>query len=318
MWGQEWGSQPHIHRVLPHIGHFMHTVSNIGTPTYAGYHIWVPISSKTHRKMTLASSSMLKIHRKSVFLNSNTLETCRKLTLLNSSLFKMHRKLTLRSSNLLTIRRKSTLLNSNVSRTRRKITLPNSNLLDNAVKLHFWLAICLNYVVKWDFWAQEKPSEAHSGHVWPPTCSKWAFWEPLFWIFAQARKALKISLLELILAISGPMPPKCSKLAFWGPFWPYLGPGPQSAQNEVPETHSGHIWAQAGKVLKMRLLRPIPTISGPWPPKCSKWASWDPFWPHVDPGRQNSKWAPEGRSDHTCGQAANWWTCVCCLRGDSI
>ena len=59
------------------------------------------------------------------------------------------------------------------------------------------------------------------------------------------------SLLRPILAISGQ--------ASRGPFWPHLAPGRQIAQNETPEAHSGNIWPQAAKMLKMSLLGPIVT-----------------------------------------------------------
>ncbi len=36
-----------------------------------------------------------------------------------------------------------------------------------------------------------------------------------------------------------------------------LAPGSQNTQNEPPEAHSGHIWRQAAKMLKMSLLRLI-------------------------------------------------------------
>ncbi len=81
--------------------------------------------------------------------------------------------------------------------------------------------------------AQNEPPEAHSGHIWH-----------------QAAKMLKVSLLRLILAISGARQPKC--------------------QNEPPEAHSGYIWRQAAKILKMSLLRLTLAISGARQPKCSK------------------------------------------------
>ena len=64
---------------------------------------------------------------------------------------------------------------------------------------------------------------------------------------------LKISLLRLILAISGARQPKC--------------------KNEPPKAHSGYIWRQAAKILKMSLLRLILAISGARQSKCSKWWS---------------------------------------------
>ena len=69
-------------------------------------------------------------------------------------------------------------------------------------------------------------------------------------------------------------------------FWAYLALGNQSAQNEPPETHSGHIWRQAAKMLKIRLLRLILAISRTRQPKCSKWHSWGSLWPYLAPGSQ--------------------------------
>jgi len=51
-------------------------------------------------------------------------------------------------------------------------------------------------------------------------------------------------------------------------------PGNPNAQNELPETHSGNIWRQAAKMLKMKLLRLILAISG---------------WPYLAPGSQNAQ-----------------------------
>ena len=50
-------------------------------------------------------------------------------------------------------------------------------------------------------------------------------------IWRQAAKMLKLSILSIILAMSGP--------------------STQHAENEAPDTHSGNIWAQAAKMLKM-------------------------------------------------------------------
>ena len=49
--------------------------------------------------------------------------------------------------------------------------------------------------------------------------------------------------------------------------WVASGP---NAQNMLSEAHSGHIWANAGKMFKIGLLRPMLAISGPRLPRCSK------------------------------------------------
>ena len=52
-------------------------------------------------------------------------------------------------------------------------------------------------------------------------------------IWRQAAKMLKMRILSVILAISGP--------------------STQHAENEAPETYSGSVWAQAAKMLKMNI-----------------------------------------------------------------
>ena len=108
-------------------------------------------------------------------------------------------------------------------------------------------------------WVPQPPSRGHSGNLGSGLRG--------FGAISQSLKSISQGLAQ-----------KTRSLA---QFWLYLGPGRQSAQNEVPKNHSGHIWALPTKVLKMSLLRPIPPILAHRPPKCSKRVSQNPFWPYL-------------------------------------
>jgi len=91
----------------------------------------------------------------------------------------------------------------------------------------------------------------------------------------------------------------------------------QNTQNESPEAHSDHIWRQAAKMLKIRLLRFILAISGTRQPKCSKWVSWGSFWPYLASGSQNAQnETPEAHSSHIWlaisgarqPKCSKWWS----------
>ena len=64
-------------------------------------------------------------------------------------------------------------------------------------------------------------------------------------IWAQAAKLVKIGLLGPILSRSVSRLLKWLKLAFWDQFWPDLGPGRQSGENEPSGVNSNQIGARA-------------------------------------------------------------------------
>ena len=97
-----------------------------------------------------------------------------------------------------------------------------------------------------------------------------------FMMCGQVVKIIKMSFLGLFFAMLcwGKIW-KCFKWASWVYFWPYVRPGTENAQNELPGATFEQMCGQELKMLKISFLGLLLARCAARGWKLSKWASWD-------------------------------------------
>ena len=107
-------------------------------------------------------------------------------------------------------------------------------------------------------------------------------------ICGQELKIAKMSCLVLLLAIFAARGWKCSRWASWVHFWPYVRPGFENPQNELPGATFGRMCGQGLKMLKISFLGLLFAICAAIGWECWKSAAWGYFWPYVRPRAENA------------------------------